>query len=252
MDRLREMNVRTLLNTRIDLASLKTPPATPYACGTPTSESTGTPCLSPASSTPELSESPYPTPPPVSPRLPSFVFPSPVVQSESSCATIKTTDGREINADLILSCTGQTHNTSFLEMLSPKSINHRNGSAAYVMRSLQLGIRTDDGGVELSEYPHIFVIGDAADAFGALKSGNAAWGQAEHAVRNIVRLIEGRGSPLEAYTPPPAGIKVSLGLKHSAHQTSKRTFEKKENCCEVLNINGMWKRRGLSSDDMTI
>ena len=102
MDRLREVNVRTLLNTRIDLNSLKTPPATPYACGTPTSESTGTPCLSPASSTPELSESPCPTPPPASPRLPSFVFPPPVVQSESSCATIKTTDGIEINADLIV------------------------------------------------------------------------------------------------------------------------------------------------------
>ena len=82
--------------------SLKTPPATPYACGAPTSESTGTPCLSPASSTPELSESPCPTPPPASPRLPSFVFPPPVVQSEGSCATIKTTDGREINADLIV------------------------------------------------------------------------------------------------------------------------------------------------------
>ena len=62
-------------------------------------------------------------------------------------------------------------------MISPKSINHRNGSAAYVTRSLQLGIRTDNGGVELSEYPRVFVIGDAADAFGALKSGNAAWGQ---------------------------------------------------------------------------
>lgn len=36
--------------------------------------------------------------------------------------------------------------------------------------------------------------------------------QAEHAVRNIVRLIEGRESLLEAYTVPPAGIKVSLGL----------------------------------------
>lgn len=62
-------------------------------------------------------------------------------------------------------------------MLSPESINHRNGSAAYVTRSLQLGIGTGDGEVGLSGYPHIFVIGDAADAFGALKSGNAAWGQ---------------------------------------------------------------------------
>jgi hypothetical protein len=75
------------------------------------------------------------------------------------------------------------------------------------MPSLQLGTKLDNGEVRLSDYPHIFVTGDAADAFGALKSGSAAWGQvsrvflmvpllmrphqAEHAVRNIVRLIEG-------------------------------------------------------------
>ena len=98
------------------------------------------------------------------------------------------------------------------------------------MPSLQLGTKMDNGEVRLSEYPHIFVIGDAADAFGALKSGSAAWGQvsgllcasggaslthfyqAEHAVRNIARLVEGQDSQLEAYTPPPVGIKVSLGL----------------------------------------
>lgn len=45
------------------------------------------------------------------------------------------------------------------------------------MPSLQLGTKADNGEVQLSEYPHVFVIGDAADAFGALKSGSAAWGQ---------------------------------------------------------------------------
>jgi len=97
-----------------------------------------------------------------------------------------------------------------------------------------------------------FVIGDAADAFGALKSGSVAWGQAAHAVKNIIRLVEGQDSELESYTPPPAGIKVSLGLKYAAHQTSKGAFETKENCCETLGIDNMWKRRGLSLDDMTI
>lgn len=48
---------------------------------------------------------------------------------------------------------------------------------AYVKRSLQLGIRMGNEEVGLSEYPYIFVIGDAANAFGALKHGNAAWGQ---------------------------------------------------------------------------
>lgn len=45
------------------------------------------------------------------------------------------------------------------------------------MPSLQLGVEADDGEIRLSEYPHILVIGDAADAFGALKSGSAAWSQ---------------------------------------------------------------------------
>jgi len=194
MDQLREMGVRTLLNTRIDLNSFKTPPASPYPCGTPTIGSVNTPDLSPTFSTPDLSESPCSTPPPVSPDISSFDLPPRVIQTEDSCATIRTTDGREINADLIvgppsllierwplrspqLFCTGQTHNTSFLEMLSPKSINHKSGSAAYIMPSLQLATKADNGDVRLSEYPHIFVIGDAADAFGALKSGSAAWGQ---------------------------------------------------------------------------
>ena len=102
MDRLREMNVRTLLNTRIDLNSLKTPPSSPYSCGTPTTESASTPYLSPTCSTPDLSESPCSTPPTASPHLPSFILPPPVVQQDDSCATIRTTDGREINADLIV------------------------------------------------------------------------------------------------------------------------------------------------------
>lgn len=41
--------------------------------------------------------------------------------------------------------------------------------------------------------------------------------QAECAARNIVRLIEGQGSELESYTPPPPAIKVSLGLVSLLH-----------------------------------
>lgn len=252
VNRLREANVRLLLGARIDTSSLKSPSATPYSCGTPTNETESTPDLSPTLSTSDLSESPCPTPPPISPELPSFVFPPPAIQREDSCATINTTDGREINADLILFCTGQTHNTSFLEKLSPDSINYQNGSAVYVTTSLQLGVKADNGEVRLSEHPHIFVIGDAADAFGARKSGSAAWYQAEHAARNIARLIGGQDSELESYIPPPPAIKVSVGLKHIACQSSTKAFEMKGDCCETLNINNMWKRRGLSLDDQTI
>ena len=202
------MGVRILLNSRIDLNSLKIPPASPYTRGTPTDESASTPELSPTSSSSDLFESPCPMPPPMTPSLPSFALP-PIIQTEDLCSTVKTTDGREINADLVVSpsltsgtsrlsrspqlfCTGQTHNTSFLEALSPNSINYRNGSAVYVMPSLQLGIKAENGKVRLSDHPNIFVIGDAADAFGAQKSGNAAWGQASglsHASGDLLAYV---------------------------------------------------------------
>lgn len=38
-------------------------------------------------------------------------------------------------------------------------------------------------------HPHIFAIGDAADAFGALKAGHSAYYQGEVAARNVGRLI---------------------------------------------------------------
>lgn len=80
-----------------------------------------------------------------------------------------------------------------------------------MLPTLQLALKRNEE-LEPSEHPHIFVIGDAADAFGALKAGNVAWGQAEFACRNILRLINGKDEPLEQYSPPPIGIKVSLGL----------------------------------------
>jgi apoptosis-inducing factor 2 len=76
-------------------------------------------------------------------------------------------------------------------------------------------------------HEHLFAIGDAADAFGAIKAGHCAYYQAEVAARNVMRLIlrdrraaldglaPGETDPeleLEAYVPGPPAIKVSLGL----------------------------------------
>ena len=159
------------------------------------------------------------------------------------------------------------------------------------MPSLQLGTKADNGEVRLSEYPHIFVIGDAADAFGALKSGSAAWGQVSslpHASDStFAYALPLGGARCQEYCSisrrtrltvrgvhrTPCGDQGLVGLGesslywcsfglnadlfrnpqgHAAHQTRKQTFEKMENCCETLGINNMWKRRGLSLDDMTI
>lgn len=94
-------------------------------------------------------------------------------------------------------------------------------------------------------YPHLFAIGDAADAFGAIKAGHTAYYQGELAARNVIKLIQGdagtlkvpfqpsaltpdagemegdsrgaeedsEGKPeLEEYVPTSRMIKVSLGL----------------------------------------
>ncbi|KAG8683613.1 hypothetical protein FRC11_013306 [Ceratobasidium sp. 423] len=39
--------------------------------------------------------------------------------------------------------------------------------------------------------PHIYAIGDAADAFGAIKAGHTAHGQAEIAAKNIIATTYG-------------------------------------------------------------
>ncbi|KAL5480617.1 hypothetical protein ACEPAI_1888 [Sanghuangporus weigelae] len=92
-------------------------------------------------------------------------------------------------------------------------------------------------------YPHIFVTGDCADAFGATKAGHCAYWQAEIASRNIILLAQRENKTetsvtaadvksensenseprkndvdfeLEAYTPTPPAIKVSLGVGRSS------------------------------------
>jgi NADH dehydrogenase FAD-containing subunit len=91
---------------------------------------------------------------------------------------------------------------------------------AYVTRSMQFANAPAHAGVEPTEssFPHIFVVGDCADAFGALNAGHTAWAQGGLAAQNILRLIknsEGANEKLEHYQAPMPAIKVSLGLVRS-------------------------------------
>ncbi len=152
---------------------------------------------------------------------------------------VKSTDGRIFIADLIMLCTGQTPHSTFLQRLAPETINPRTKYAT-VLRSLQLapleqaesaneqqGIPVEDAVdsvdaalVKLNlrdesekrpHYTNIFVIGDVADAFGAIKAGHTAYAQAKVAATNIVKLISG-DEQLEQYSHEGLAIKVTVGL----------------------------------------
>lgn len=160
-----------------------------------------------------------------------------------------------------LLCTGQTPNTDLLRDAFPDSpsVLVADGEwkdAARVRRTMQLAERvpadalpapavSDEDADEVQEDPttrvraeHVFVIGDAADAFGAINAGHCAYAQVrfissssnawmwmltrvlcgvqgEVAARNIVRLVKraegGKLEELEKYVPGPPAIKVSLG-----------------------------------------
>lgn len=69
-------------------------------------------------------------------------------------------------------------------------------------------------------YPHLFAIGDAADAFGACKAGYTAYYQGEVAARNVIKLIKGNAGTLElpfrrlTFTPGEGGMEaVSSGVE---------------------------------------
>ncbi|KAF7334733.1 Apoptosis-inducing factor B [Mycena sanguinolenta] len=125
---------------------------------------------------------------------------------------------------------------------------------------------------ETTPYPHIFVIGDAADAFGAIPAGHNAYYQAEVAAKNVLRLIaaasSSSGAPsagtravaeevedgdededeLERYQPGEPAIKVSLGLRKTVYQVNGLVgvgSEKRDD----LNAAAMWSYFGCPVRD---
>jgi NADH dehydrogenase FAD-containing subunit len=112
-------------------------------------------------------------------------------------------------------------------------------------------------------YPNIFVVGDAADAFDAIKAGHTAYYQAEVAARNILRLINRDGkvgmttkndldSELEEYAPGPPAIKVTLGITKSVFEVNGIVGIKNDGV-EDLNAAAMWVAHGMrdvSEEDM--
>ncbi|KAG1769951.1 FAD/NAD(P)-binding domain-containing protein [Suillus placidus] len=259
------------------------------------------------------------------------------MKGSSEPRVVRTLSGREISADLLLLCTGQTPNTGLLRDMDPRTVAPDTGLAC-VLRTMQLyvpppfephkfqGDDDDDddddddavlrclknlpldteeatGQSESSPssisiayadlpstsssprtlyslsalsstdtlldpcqetlYPNIFVVGDAADAFDAIKAGHTAYYQAEVAARNILRLIhrdekvgivaeDDLDSELEEYAPGPPAIKVSLGMTKSVYEMNGVVGTKNDGV-EDLNAAVIWAACGMpdvSEEDM--
>ncbi|KIK18902.1 hypothetical protein PISMIDRAFT_108710 [Pisolithus microcarpus 441] len=195
---------------------------------------------------------------------------------------VRTLSGREIDAEIVLLCTGQTPNTALMRDMDSRAVGK--GGLIRVTREMQVLVEDENNEVGFGEeeqedrtspsrakrrtiYPHIFAVGDAADAFGALQAGHTAYHQAEVAARNVVRLVkrearrcgslswsegDDEGSEgeeeLEEYTPGLPMIKVSLGLTRSAYEIGGVVGTKDDGVPD-LNAAAMWGACGLKGVD---
>ncbi|KAF9484578.1 FAD/NAD(P)-binding domain-containing protein [Pholiota conissans] len=188
---------------------------------------------------------------------------------------VRTVTGREIAADLLLLCTGQAPNTELLANMDPATVNENN-KLVRVLKTLQIDTsRSSESVSEALEnlsldasktkevrvtYPHIFAIGDAADAFGAIPAGHNAYAQGEVAAKNVVTLIKNAVAgadaqeELEQYTPKGPAIKVSLGLTDTVYQVGG-TIGKKTGGQPDLQAASMWPLFGIKvekDEDMRV
>lgn len=80
---------------------------------------------------------------------------------------IQTTNGRSIESDLQLFCTGQQPNTTLVKKFLPNAVGQKDGLIK-VKKTLQINAPGHN-------VPHIFAVGDCIDGFGAIKAGHTGW-----------------------------------------------------------------------------
>lgn len=108
-----------------------------------------------------------------------------------------------------------------------------------------------DTNLSPSAYPHIYVIGDAADAYGALHAGHTGWNQAEFAVGNILRQIHNdTATPPKLYFAGKPAIKLTTGL-HSAVIQLGDDITVNDNCPIDLDAASAWRFSGADTTDMS-
>ncbi|TIC31515.1 FAD/NAD(P)-binding domain-containing protein [Wallemia mellicola] len=178
--------------------------------------------------------------------------------------------GKRIECDLVLMCTGQKPNTELIRQLSPSSIDPQT-NLVKVTRSMQLAAleKTEDipesnakrdiltslkdsyEGLQASKYPHIYVVGDAADAYGALHAGHTGWNQSEFAVGNIIRQINDEKDDPKLYYAGKPAIKLTTGLNSAVIQLGD-DITVNDNCPIDLDAASAWRFSGADTTDMRI
>ncbi|KZT51267.1 FAD/NAD(P)-binding domain-containing protein [Calocera cornea HHB12733] len=232
---------------------------------------------------------------------------------------VHTLKGRVIDCDYLMLCTGQSPNTAILaDSFAASSLNPLTGHVT-VLRTMQVcpydlpSLNSGSGSPSTptptptpghldsarqgerpplrlppprhTPYPHLFAIGDCADAFGAIKAGHTAYYQAELAARNILLLISHSHShshstanalanalasgprsgseekhpnlnmnltleqKLEEYSPGRPAIKLTVGVQEAVVLDGEGRVELVE-CEEDLSAEGMWKAMGVGGRDM--
>ncbi|KAF9906244.1 hypothetical protein EC991_000871 [Linnemannia zychae] len=120
---------------------------------------------------------------------------------------VATRDGKEIECDLQILCTGMTPQSDLLGKLSPKSINPK---SRLVMTKPSLQIADDD-------FPNIFTAGDVAD-LEEVKTGGLAWRQGITCSKNICKLIKDPKATLAPHSPMAPQIFLYFGVARGVAQ----------------------------------
>ncbi|GAA6006716.1 hypothetical protein JCM11491_003154 [Sporobolomyces phaffii] len=126
-------------------------------------------------------------------------------------STVRTLDGRSVEADCIIQSTGQTPNSQLVSSFAPSAIAS-NGFVS-VDRTLAVSPRSKVEADELDG--RVFAIGDIADT-GAQKAARPAMAHARVLAQNVVKLVTGESrSSFDSIVVAPSAIHLTLGFAES-------------------------------------
>ncbi|PCH34901.1 iron uptake cluster protein [Wolfiporia cocos MD-104 SS10] len=182
---------------------------------------------------------------------------------------VRTLSGHEISAELILLCTGQNLNTDLVAQAIPDAVipDGSKKGLIRVKRTMQVAVPSNPAAPDMPvdsakgsgdehlhvPHPHLFAIGDAADAFGAMNSGRSSYFQLIN--RSEILRTHGKAEgqadsssdDLEQYTPGPPMIKITLGLTKQLYEVDGEVGTKMDGTPD-LEAHRMWEFYGVETD----